>query len=481
MRIIKKSFIFLICLSLTIGSAAIAADALNYADLNYRTINGGSEIEITGYSGSSGKVDIPSKIDGLPVTSIAADAFRNRADIVTVLVAASVKHIGDRAFSGTTWLAERIVEFVVINNVLIDHKDAGRNSLVLPDDIHVIGYGAFANSTFKEFTFNSKVTEILDEAFYGCSKLTAINIPSSVNYIGQRVFIKCPSLEKIDVNAENKNYASLDGVLYNKDITEIITCPEGKLFAYTMPQTVNTFERSAFYGCKLLTSVVLSDALISIPESAFYDCTNITSVTFGNSITEIGKWAFTNCESILNLKLPESLKIIGEMAFYNCSALKSVTFPAVLSELNDFSFINCVNLKSVTLGTSVTKVGNFALGFIHNSSDDSVQVVPGFILNVNNSDGTAFTSTEAFRYLDSMAASQFNLGFTANKTDFLKGDVNGNGIIEATDARMTLRASAELDVLRPIARLSADIDGDGNITSIEARTILRVSASLQTF
>ena len=109
-------------------------------------------------------------------------------------------------------------------------------------------------------------------AFNSCDKLTSITIPNSVTYIG---FLNCKSSTSIIVDDNNKNYTSVDGVVFNKSKTELVKCPQAKKNTnYMIPDSVTSIRRQAFYGCSSLTSIDIPDSVTSIESSAFYNCTN---------------------------------------------------------------------------------------------------------------------------------------------------------------------------------------------------------------
>ena len=94
---------------------------------------------------------------------------------------------------------------------------------------------------------NLPVTTIGDDAFEGCTNLSSIEIPDSVISIGNSAFSECEKLSAINVSSGNNNYASIDGVLFNKDKTELIQYPAGNFeTAYTIPDSVTEIERKHF-------------------------------------------------------------------------------------------------------------------------------------------------------------------------------------------------------------------------------------------
>jgi len=190
---------------------------------------------------------------------------------------------------------------------------------------------------------NSTITTIPLRAFYNGNYhdynengLVGITIPNSVTYIGANAFRYCDNLTEINVDSDNTNYSSTDGVLYNKDKTILITYPEGKTGDFTIPNGVTTIGSDAFYGCDNLTGVIIPNGVIRIGSYAFYDCWNLTSVTIPNSVTSIGDRAFSWCDKLTEITIPDSVTKIGDRAFYNCDSLTSVTFAGTIN-LTNFS------------------------------------------------------------------------------------------------------------------------------------------------
>ena len=169
----------------------------------------------------------------------------------------------------------------------------------------------------------SGVTTISINAFTYCSRLTSIDIPSSVISIGNRSFSGCINLTNINVYEGNNYYSSEDGVLYNKDKTTLILCPQGKT-SVNIPSSVTTIGGSAFNGCKGLTSITISNGVTYIGGNAFYDCTELTSITIPDGVTIICNSAFYNCTALTSITIPSSVTEIGNNAFEDCTSLATI-------------------------------------------------------------------------------------------------------------------------------------------------------------
>ena len=216
-------------------------------------------------------------------------------------------------------------------------------------------------------TIPNTVTSIGNHAFYNCSKLTGIvTIPNSVKSIGVNPFAGCSKLTEINVVADNPNYISIDGILYNKSKNRLIGCPAGKIGSITIPNSVTSIGNYAFYDCSSLTgSLTIPNSVTSIGEWAFCRCTRLTgTLSIPNSVTSIGRCAFLNCTRLTGtLTIPNSVTSIGDNAFYGCTGLTgTLTIPNSVTSIEHDAFYGCTGLTSVTIPNSVTSIGEGAFG-----------------------------------------------------------------------------------------------------------------------
>ena len=197
-----------------------------------------------------------------------------RSDITSVIIANGVTSIGRNAFYFFTSLTT-----IDISNSVIS-----------------IGEGAFADCTsLTSIEIPNSVTTIIGSAFSYCTGLTSIEIPNSVTRLDAGAFDFCTNLVSIIVAENNNNYSSKDGVLFNKEQTMLIRCPNGKQGTYIVPNSVTGIEKTAFSQCNGLTSIIIPNSVTSIGISAFYNCTGLTSMIIPSGVTSIGNYAFYGC------------------------------------------------------------------------------------------------------------------------------------------------------------------------------------------
>jgi len=222
-----------------------------------------------------------------------------------------------------------------------------------------IGNWAFFEcSGLTSVTIPSSVTTIGYYAFYGCSDLTSIAIPESVTSIGSSAFYGCSGLTSIIVSNSNTIYDSRNGcnaIIETAYNTLILGCENT-----IIPESVTSIGDRAFNGCSGLTAITIPEGVTSIGKYAFSDCSGLTSVTIPSSVTTIGYGAFSGCSDLTSIAIPESVTSIGSSTFSRCSGLTSVTIPSSVTSIGDDAFYYCSGLTSITIPESVTSIGTRA-------------------------------------------------------------------------------------------------------------------------
>ena len=144
----------------------------------------------------------------------------------------------------------------------------------------------------KKVIVGEGITGVGNYAFWDCCNLESIEIPESVTYIGVFCFLLDTKLYSINVDSNNKYYSSVDGILLNKDKTEIVKYPNKMQSTYDIPNTVTDILPYAFRDDTNLQYISLPQNITTVGYGAFMDCPNLVKVTLPTELTTIDSDAF---------------------------------------------------------------------------------------------------------------------------------------------------------------------------------------------
>ena len=413
----------------TMSLTALAAECTvpigtSTTTLTYEVLENGT-LEITSCDNymSTGKLEIPSEINGKPVTKIGEEAFRETAITEVVIpegvisvedlafssckgltkatLPDSLAHLGNRAFAwctvlteveipdklidigatpfyDTAWLTAKQEEnpLVIVNGILIDGATCS-GSVTIPDSVIRVGADAFCWSTLTEVVIPDSVIDIENRAFEDCSSLVKVEIPDNGVNIGDDAFRECGALSNIVIPDSVKNIGTgafigtawLEEkqrenplVIVNKAVIDGSTCSGDVV----IPNGVTRIGNGAFrYGT--LTGITIPNSVTSIGERAFYE-SSLVKITIPNSVTDIGGSAFMSCTSLERITLPEGITSLPATYLYQedsgffsgCTALKEVHLPSTLKNINLLAFCYCPSLESITIPENVEQIENSA-------------------------------------------------------------------------------------------------------------------------
>lgn len=340
-----------------------------------------------------GKLDLPAECIELEM-----DAIYNCKNINTLSIGRKLQTFDGSAIKNCPRITEFIVDsanetYKAIDGILLSKDETvlvkypcglTNSSYCIPSGVKKIEQSAFEDAQFSEITFQNGLTSIGASAFQNCKKLLNVEMPNSVSEFGSFAFYGCSSLnnvtlsdnvveipsysfrecsslreftigksvseisddafpgcallQKFNVDTKNEWYCSQDGVLYSKDMSNLIACP------------------TAYYS----TNFFVPDGVSKISDNAFYYCLNIEKITLPESLNEIGNAVFTGCKNLESVIMPTHLNTIGYMAFYGCTKLGSLVIPEGVSVIQMSLANGCSKLSFLSLPKTIKEIENNA-------------------------------------------------------------------------------------------------------------------------
>lgn len=318
---------------------------------NLTKITIGEGLKYIGYNAFSNS---PIKEANLPSTlrDISSNAFRGYSSycpfINDIQPENHIRYVGKVAYlcvdrdleeytikDGTVTLADNLFENW-LGNATTFH---------IPASVEQIGNRAFAYTQIKALPEMLGLKRIGGEAFYGCKNLKKLTIPETVEYIGGGAFYGCSNIWSLTYHAINaecgsfmESNASLEKIVIGDKVRRL---PRGifsgrEFTEVALPVCLERIDDSAFYGCKNLTTINLSDSIRYIGDNAFYGCSSLKNIHWPLRLTTIGSRAFRQT-ALETISLPEGVTSVGDGAFSDCPA-KTVYIPSTANVEDNFTY-----------------------------------------------------------------------------------------------------------------------------------------------
>ena len=344
------------------------------------------------------------------------------------------------------------VEHLILPNTLITIGEemfyqSDLRSVVIPTNVTTVGYSAFkrcSSLTTVTFEKESQLKTIGGDYYYGafsdCTALTSIEIPASVETIGNTAFSDCSSLATVTFEKGSRLKTIGNNAYYRCTSLTSIEIPasvetiEKKAFMHCSSLATVTFEKGsqlktiagdsydgAFSDCTALTSIEIPASVETIEATAFKRCSKLATVTFekGSQLKTIGGGysssshfgtysdyygAFSDCSSLTSIEIPASVETIEATAFSDCSKLATVTFEkgsllkiiggGYSSSYYYGAFLGCSSLTSIEIPASVETIE--ATAFKRCSKLTTVTFEKGSQLKII---GGGFDTNVGYRYI----------------------------------------------------------------------------------
>ena len=417
--------------SITIPSSVTSIGELAFSGCSGLTsVTIPNSVKTIGESAFNGCENLSSVTIANGVTSIGVAAFQLCTSLTSLTIPSSVTAIAEGAFEGCSGLQSIVVDK---GNTVYDSREdcnaiiktsdneliSGCTNSTIPNSVTKIGQSAFKNckglrsvripnsvvsvgqfafqgcSGMTSITIPNSVTSIGSYAFGWCSGLTSITIPDGVSSIDEFVFYGCTALQSIEVEDGNPAVCSVDGVLFNKEKTKLLSYPAGATqTSYTVPESVTWIEPLAFSYSQHLRVVTLTDYVTELGYSAFYECKSLEEVRLPSGLKTLANYLFGNCQRLKSVTIPQGVTYLGLKAFYCCTSLTSVTMPESITSTDYSVFEGCTSLESVTLSPNLSKI---EYNMFANCSSLKKLLIPNIVTMVGSE---AFKNCSALTSLD---------------------------------------------------------------------------------
>lgn len=351
-------------------------------------------------------------------------------------------------------------KFVIDGDELISYLGSDEE-VIVPKGVSIIREGAFYYKNARRIKLPATVTDIETNAFLhcdnlkellipeglltlyegaitDCASLAIFSLPSTVLYL-QKAFIGLTGLQQI-ISRGNPSYIDVDGVLFSRDMEQLILYPAGKsathysipegvkeicdnafenakrLDSISLPDSIREIDSYAFAGCDTLDGITLPEGLLVIGESAFSGCSQITEIRIPRLVISIGRTPFDGCDSLTAIQVatdngiyastdgvlmsrdgkhlyaypcghpqtvytvPAEVLGIEASAFHDCKNLKEIVIPGNTIYIGERAFEGCRNLMNIALPQGLLSIGDYAF----DSCDKLLEIqLPAYLLDMD--------------------------------------------------------------------------------------------------
>ncbi len=281
------------------------------------------------------------------IKTIGKCAYKDCRGLHEVTIPGNIDTVSTGIFAGCTRLQRATIKSGV--NTISSGAFLGCLSLkelIIEDGLERIEGGAFENCyalksiEIPDSTLNIGAYAFTDTAWYKSQ-------PDGDVYLG-KVFLMRKGTDKSDpkLTIKSGTRAIAANALWTRT----------QFTSVELPDSLEVIGETAFFYCTGLTSIKLPKRLRSIGGNAFLNCDGLESIEIPDSVTELGYQSFSGCKSLVSVKLPQNLSVLESAVFGYCDSLRSIKLPADLKELRSEAFTNCTSLESIELPEGLTKI-----------------------------------------------------------------------------------------------------------------------------
>jgi hypothetical protein len=243
--------------------------------------------------------------------------------------------------------------------ITITGYNGAGGALKIPSTINglpvtTIGEEAFLYAPIVTLEISDGIQIIENEAFYGCSGMISVILPSTIEEIGEKAFYLCIDLVTINLN---------EGLTTLGDSAFAYCSRLGGTSTITIPSTLSIIPDFAFYNCTALVNLIISDGVTDIGESAFSEADSLHTIYIPGSVHTIGVSAFYDDDSLVNVIIGNGTHVIGNHAFEYCDALLRFRMSQTVQSIGEHAFEYCTALTEISFNSGVTSLGHFCLAY----------------------------------------------------------------------------------------------------------------------
>ncbi len=343
----------------------------------------------------NGRLVIPETVKGKPITEIGEGAFANVEGLREIVIPGTVKKIGQGAFRNNPTLEKVIIENgveTIGNSAFAECRKL--KTVEMKDSVTTLGHSIFnACINLENITLSNNIETISAYTFNVCRNLKEINLPRETKYlrsysfgnctslktvrIGKNIetidptaFRACSSLENIEIDAENNNFASENGILFNKTRTEMIYISKAAISGNTfvVPETVTKLSSGLLTNYSQITKVIIPANVTAIDNNFFANNVNQITIDEKNPKYVVSNGGIYNkektelCYYFANepsVKLEEGITTIKAKAFIYSNKVTNLILPESLTTIDSQSLM-ALKQESINIGKNVSNINPMA-------------------------------------------------------------------------------------------------------------------------